>query len=78
MSICIECKEKEAAYEEGADKAYCENCMYKLDLAWDNEYKEFIPMQQECPDCGGMMTWCTCCEVYSQNCCVDYGTCLCS
>ncbi|WP_395000477.1 hypothetical protein [Acinetobacter sp.] len=28
--------------------------------------------------CGGMMSWCTCCEVFSNNCCVDYGTCMCS
>ncbi len=28
--------------------------------------------------CGGMMSWCSCCECYSHYCCVDYGTCLCS
>jgi len=32
----------------------------------------------KCPDCGGQMLWCSCCEVYTQTCCVDYGTCMCS
>jgi hypothetical protein len=32
----------------------------------------------ECPDCGELMDWCHCCEMYTQNCCVEYGTCACS
>ena len=28
--------------------------------------------------CGGEMSWCSCCEMYSNNCCVDWGTCQCS
>ena len=31
-----------------------------------------------CPDCGGQMSWCSCCQVWSKSCCVDYGTCQCS
>jgi hypothetical protein len=31
-----------------------------------------------CPYCGGQMSWCTCCEVWSSNCCIEYGTCQCS
>lgn len=31
-----------------------------------------------CDSCGGQMHWCSCCEVYSQNCCIPYGTCMCS
>ncbi len=31
-----------------------------------------------CYHCGGQMTWCSCCEVWSSNCCIDYGTCMCS
>lgn len=30
-----------------------------------------------CPDCGGQMSWCSCCQMFSQHCCVDWGTCLC-
>jgi len=28
--------------------------------------------------CGGQMSWCDCCQMYSNNCCVPYGTCQCS
>ena len=28
--------------------------------------------------CGGYMTWCGCCKVWTHTCCVDYGTCMCS
>lgn len=28
--------------------------------------------------CGGMMSWCTCCETWTNDCCVDWGTCMCS
>lgn len=31
-----------------------------------------------CHDCGGQTSWCSICEMYSQNCCIPYGTCLCS
>ena len=33
---------------------------------------------KNCDDCGGLMSWCTCCEVWNQDCCIDYGTCQCS
>ena len=32
--------------------------------------------ESTCPDCGGVMTWC--CEMWSQICCHDYGTCPCN
>lgn len=31
-----------------------------------------------CPHCGGQMTWCSHCMVWSRTCCIDYGTCQCS
>lgn len=31
-----------------------------------------------CRHCGGHMTWCESCRMYSSNCCEDYGSCLCS
>lgn len=31
-----------------------------------------------CPDCGGQMHWCSCCQVWSKSCCHEYGTCMCS
>ena len=35
-----------------------------------------IMRYKECPDCGGQMIWC--CDMWSQICCHDYGTCPCS
>ena len=32
----------------------------------------------ECNSCGGRMTWCSCCGVWTQLCCEKYGTCMCS
>ena len=32
----------------------------------------------ECPDCGGQMEWCDGCQMYTQLCCEEYGTCMCS
>lgn len=31
-----------------------------------------------CPDCGGQMTWCESCRMWSAYCCEEYGTCMCS
>ncbi len=31
-----------------------------------------------CPDCCGVMNWCNSCKMWSQVCCVDWGTCACS
>ena len=36
------------------------------------------PSENECPNCGGQMTWCSCCQQWSRSCCVEYGTCQCS
>lgn len=32
----------------------------------------------DCPSCGGTMTWCESCMMWTQTCCEEYGTCLCS
>lgn len=29
-------------------------------------------------ECGGMMRWCSICEMYSRDCCEEYGSCQCS
>jgi len=31
-----------------------------------------------CLICGGYMTWCSGCEIWSRTCCEEYGTCECS
>ena len=75
---CTNCNEQEACHEENINYALCKDCMDNLDMCWDRDENEFVPCCADCPDCGGTMTWCSCCCMYSQHCCVDYGTCQCS
>ncbi len=58
----------------------------------DNDYnRELVEVQYKrggyfisgslyntCDLCGGDASWCSCCEVFSSDCCCDYGTCQCS
>ena len=34
--------------------------------------------ENKCSECGGYMTWCEGCRMWSRTCCEQYGTCLCS
>lgn len=36
------------------------------------------PKTGQCPMCGGLMTWCEGCRMFSSYCCDQYGTCMCS
>jgi hypothetical protein len=82
--FCTECgsedvEHAELVYAENATpKALCWSCMRKLDLSWDHDERQFVDQTATCPDCDGLMYWCSCCCVYTQTCCVDYGTCQCS
>lgn len=40
----------------------------------DNEPERYV----DCPNCDGTMVWCSLCDMYTQTCCVDYGTCPCN
>lgn len=31
-----------------------------------------------CGECDGYQTWCDGCKMYTQTCCVEWGTCMCS
>jgi hypothetical protein len=42
------------------------------------EYQRKIDYPKTCHICGGEMSWCSLCEMWSSNCCCDYGTCMCS
>lgn len=44
------------------------------DEAEDNEPERYA----DCPNCDGTMVWCSLCDMYTQTCCVDYGTCPCN
>lgn len=34
--------------------------------------------ESTCPYCGGTMSWCCVCQMWSRTCCEEYGTCQCS
>lgn len=42
------------------------------------KYHRYGRGDNTCPVCGGQMTWCSTCQVWSRTCCVEYGTCMCS
>jgi hypothetical protein len=44
----------------------------------ETEYDEHDEHDSTCPYCGGQMTWCDGCRMWSSNCCEEYGTCQCS
>ena len=44
----------------------------------NRRYDERPHGDSRCYHCGGQMSWCSCCQMYSSNCCQDYGTCQCS
>lgn len=43
----------------------------------DEEYTDYAEPGR-CPECGGEMTWCELCQMWSRTCCEDFGTCECS
>jgi hypothetical protein len=44
-------------------------------LQEDDEASHFSPY---CYNCGGTMIWCESCQMWSQTCCEDCGSCMCS
>lgn len=44
----------------------------QLDDAYDRNQEDY------CTECGGHMTWCDLCNMWSRTCCDEYGTCMCS
>ena len=76
--ICSHCKLNDALYNEG-ERGLCERCMEDLNVRFDEVVRKFFDMEDgECPECGGTMTWCESCRMWSKECCEDYGTCECS
>jgi len=74
---CDNCNSK-STYEDINGKKLCRLCMSKEGLSFDYDEREFVPQHAPCHDCDDQMEWCDCCGVYTQTCCVDYGTCMCS
>ncbi len=45
---------------------------------FNGDMEEYQGDKVKCPNCGGEMDWCSGCAIYTQTCCVMYGTCMCS
>jgi len=76
--VCKKENEVNIHSDSNSNQTLCTECMEEKGLVWDRSESEFTPEYIDCPDCGGKMVWCSCCEMYSQICCIDFGTCQCS
>jgi len=69
-------------FEKGDITFNCESCS----MARPNYYLSPKPYtcdscfedESECEYCSCKKSWCTSCEMFSRNCCEEYGTCQCS
>jgi len=52
--------------------------MYHCSIPENYDHEEDGIYYKQCPDCEGDMQWCSSCEVWSRNCCQEYGDCMCS
>ena len=55
----------------------CCICDKKVDGS-DNGIYDYENEYAYCTDCGGQMTWCETCQMYTKTCCQEYGSCMCS
>lgn len=70
-------KNKEVEYKaEGLRRAYIRKQARKQERK--EKHRRYGQGNSTCSMCGGAMTWCSCCEMWSSHCCCDYGTCQCS
>ena len=70
-------KAVEIAYKE-IGRIRILNRQQKRKNRWSEKAFRYGRGSQTCHMCGGNMSWCSCCQVWSSNCCCDYGTCQCS
>ena len=70
-------KIKEAEYKAEGLRRIAERQQKRKDK-WSYKVNTYGRGTKKCPDCGNHMSWCSSCEVWSQTCCQDYGTCQCS
>lgn len=45
---------------------------------WSERIRHYGRGSKICSYCNKNMTWCSVCQVWSSNCCIEYGTCQCS
>jgi pyruvate dehydrogenase complex dehydrogenase (E1) component len=64
-------------YEAEGQRRMVERKQRRLDR-WTAKVHLYGRGTKKCKMCGGQMSWCSCCEVWSSYCCEEYGTCQCS
>ena len=70
-------KGKTEAYRlEGIRRADIRKAKRKSDRKL--KYHRYGQGDSTCIRCGNAMSWCSTCQMWSSNCCTDYGTCQCS
>ena len=70
-------KKQEIAYKaEGRNRTLIRQRNRKE--KWSQRIRTYGRGAKRCSDCGNYMSWCSCCQMWSSNCCQDYGTCQCS
>lgn len=45
---------------------------------WSEKVFKYGRGTETCDNCGGQLSWCRSCQMWSRHCCTDYGTCQCS
>jgi hypothetical protein len=75
--VIIEKEDKRIAYDEEGRRRMVIRKQKRLDK-WSTKAHLYGRGTKKCNMCGGQMTWCSCCEVWSSHCCVEWGTCQCS
>jgi len=70
-------KEQEALYKAEGRRRITVRQQKRKDN-WEDKARKYGRGYMRCHMCGNDMTWCSTCQVWSSNCCQDYGTCMCS
>ena len=70
-------KNKEAEYKAEGLRRMAIRKQERLDN-WSKRVYNYGRGTEKCESCGGYMSWCRTCQVWTRNCCVEWGTCQCS
>lgn len=71
-------KAVEAKYKEERQRRTYKRKEARIKARKDKLWNYGRPSESTCPNCGGTMSWCSCCQMWTRTCCVEYGTCQCS
>lgn len=73
MSRC-----KDTKYLDERLRRTYERKLRRKNMKRENRRRYGRASESTCDHCGGIMTWCYCCQCWTRLCCVEYGTCECS